>query len=351
VAKLPGLVDVTTDLQIKNPQVRLTIDRDRAAVLGLNATQIEGALYSAFGPRWSSTIYAPTNQFKVLMEIQPKYQAFSDYLSKIYFKSPNGPLVPLDNFAHLKESAGPQSINHSGQLPSVTVSFNLKPGVSLGQAVNEVQETAARTLPANMSTSFEGTAKAFQSSLKNLSLLLTIAILVVYIVLGVLYESYIHPLTILSGLPSAGVGALLTLIIFHVDLNIYSFVGLMMLIGIVKKNAIMQIDFALEAERKEGKSPAEAIYEGCLIRFRPIMMTTMAAMLGAIPISIGYGAGGESRRPLGLAVVGGLFFSQLITLYLTPVVYTYMAGLLDWWRRRHATAIPAIEAPQGALGD
>ena len=349
VAKLPGLVDVTSDLQIKNPQVRLTIDRDRAAVLGLNATQIEGALYSAFGPRWSSTIYGSTNQYKVLMEIQPKYQAFSDYLSKIYFKSPNGPLVPLDNFAHLKESAGPQSINHSGQLPSVTVSFNLKPGVSLGQAVNEVQETAERTLPANMSTSFEGTAKAFQSSLKNLTLLLTVAIMVVYIVLGVLYESYIHPLTILSGLPSAGVGALLTLIIFHVDLNIYSFVGLMMLIGIVKKNAIMQIDFALQAERTEGKSPAEAIYEGCLIRFRPIMMTTMAAMLGAIPISIGYGAGGESRRPLGLAVVGGLLFSQLITLYLTPVVYTYMAGILDWWRHRHS--IPQLEAPQGALGD
>jgi HAE1 family hydrophobic/amphiphilic exporter-1 len=348
VAKIPGLVDVTTDLQIKNPQVNVSIDRDKAAVLGLNATQIEGALYSAFGPRWSSTIYAPTNQFKVLMEIQPKYQAFSDYLSKIYFKSSNGSLIPLDNFASLKENAGPQSINHAGQLPSVTVSFNLKPGVSLGQAVNEVQDTAARILPASMSTSFEGTAKAFQSSLKNLSLLLTVAIMVVYIVLGVLYESYIHPLTILSGLPSAGVGALLTLIIFHVDLNIYSFVGLMMLIGIVKKNAIMQIDFALEAERKEGKSPAEAIYEGCLIRFRPIMMTTMAAMLGALPISLGYGSGGEARRPLGLAVVGGLVFSQLITLYLTPVVYTYMASMLTWWRRRHAPQA-VVQAPQGAL--
>ncbi len=351
VSHLPGLVDVTTDLQIKNPQVRLSINRDRAAVLGLNATQIEGALYSAFGPRWTSTIYAPTNQFKVLMEIQPKYQAFSDYLSKIYFKSSNGMLVPLDNFATLKEKAGPQSINHSGQLPSVSISFNLKPGVSLGQAVNEVQETATRILPGNISASFEGTAKAFQSSLKNLSLLLTIAIMVVYIVLGVLYESYIHPLTILSGLPSAGVGALLTLIIFHVDLNIYSFVGLMMLVGIVKKNAIMQIDFALEAERKEGKSPAEAIYEGCLIRFRPIMMTTMAAMLGAVPISLGFGSGGEARRPLGLAVLGGLIFSQLITLYLTPVVYTYMAAMLNWWRHRHAPAFPAVETPQGALGD
>jgi hydrophobe/amphiphile efflux-1 (HAE1) family protein len=349
IAKLPALADVTTDLQIKNPQVNVVIDRDRAAVLGLNASDIENALYSAFGPRWASTIYAPTNQYKVLMEIQPKYQAFSDYLSKIYFKSSGGQLVPLDDFATLKENAGPQSISHSGQLPSVTISFSLKPGVSLGEAVDMVQKTAKQTLPGNMSTSFEGNAKAFQSSLKNLSLLLTIAILVVYIVLGVLYESYIHPLTILSGLPSAGVGALLTLIIFGVDLNIYSFVGLMMLIGIVKKNAIMQIDFALEAERKEGKSPAEAIYEGCLIRFRPIMMTTSAALLGAIPISLGYGSGGEARRPLGLAVVGGLLFSQLITLYLTPVIYTYMASMLEWWRRRHVPAFEPIRVPHGAV--
>jgi HAE1 family hydrophobic/amphiphilic exporter-1 len=349
IAKLPALADVTTDLQIKNPQVNVVINRDRAAVLGLNASQIENVLYSAFGPRWASTIYAPTNQYKVLMEIQPKYQAFSDYLSKIYFKASSGQLVPLDDFATLKENAGPQSISHSGQLPSVTISFSLKPGVSLGEAVDMVQKTAKQTLPGNMSTSFEGNAKAFQSSLKNLSLLLTIAILVVYIVLGVLYESYIHPLTILSGLPSAGVGALLTLIIFGVDLNIYSFVGLMMLIGIVKKNAIMQIDFALEAERKEGKSPAEAIYEGCLIRFRPIMMTTSAALLGAIPISLGYGSGGEARRPLGLAVVGGLLFSQLITLYLTPVIYTYMASMLEWWRRRHVPTFQPMRVPHGAV--
>ena len=349
IARLPKLADVTTDLQIKNPQVNVVINRDRAAVLGLNASQIENVLYSAFGPRWASTIYAPTNQFKVLMEIQPKYQAFSDYLSKIYFKASTGQLVPLDNFASLKENAGPQSISHSGQLPSVTISFSLRPGVSLGEAVDDVQQAAKRTLPGNMSTSFEGNAKAFQSSLKNLSLLLTVAILVVYIVLGVLYESYIHPLTILSGLPSAGVGALLTLIVFQVDLNIYSFVGLMMLIGIVKKNAIMQIDFALEVERREGKSPAEAIYEGCLIRFRPIMMTTSAALLGAIPISLGYGSGGEARRPLGLAVVGGLLFSQLITLYLTPVIYTYMASVLEWWRRRHRPAYQMIPEPQTAL--
>jgi len=345
IAKLPGLVDVTTDLQVKNPQVNLDIDRDRAAALGLDANQIESDLYSAFGPRWSSTIYAPTNQYKVLLEVSPKYQEFSDYLSKLFFKSPSGQLVPLSNFASLHEGASAQSINHSGQFPSVTVSFNAKPGVALGDAVNMVQDTARRVLPATMTASFEGTAQAFQSSLKNLTLLLVIAVLVVYIVLGVLYESYIHPLTILSGLPSAGVGALLTLMIFHVDLNIYSFVGLMMLIGIVQKNAIMQIDFALEAERKEGKTPLEAIYEGCLIRFRPIMMTTMAALLGAIPVALGYGAGGESRRPLGLAVVGGLLFSQLITLYLTPVVYTYMAAVLDWLRRRkhQPVEIPPLE--------
>jgi hydrophobic/amphiphilic exporter-1 (mainly G- bacteria), HAE1 family len=350
IAQLPGLVDVTTDLQVKNPQVNLLIDRDRTAALGLDANQIESALYSAFGPRWSSTIYAPTNQYKVLLEVSPKYQEFSDYLNKIYFKASGGQLVPLSNFASLKEGASPQSINHSGEFPSVTVSFNAKPGVSLGDAVNMVQATARRVLPANMNANFEGNAQAFQQSLKNLTLLLIIAILVVYIVLGVLYESYIHPLTILSGLPSAGVGALLTLMIFHVDLNIYSFVGLMMLIGIVKKNAIMQIDFALEAERKEGLSPLEAIYEGCSIRFRPIMMTTMAALLGAVPVALGYGAGGESRRPLGLAVVGGLLFSQLITLYLTPVVYTYMASVLEWARRRkrQSAKLPALDRPQGA---
>jgi HAE1 family hydrophobic/amphiphilic exporter-1 len=352
IAKLPGLIDVTTDLQVKNPQVNLNIDRDRAAALGLDANRIESDLYSAFGPRWSSTIYAPTNQYKVLLEVSPKYQEFSDYLSKLFFKVPAGQLVPLSNFASLHEAASAQSINHSGQFPSVTVSFNAKPGVALGDAVNMVQDTARRVLPATMTASFEGTAQAFQASLKNLTLLLVIAVLVVYIVLGVLYESYIHPLTILSGLPSAGVGALLTLMIFHVDLNLYSFVGLIMLIGIVKKNAIMQIDFALEAERKEGKTPLEAIYEGCLIRFRPIMMTTMAAMLGAVPVALGYGAGGEARRPLGLAVVGGLLFSQLITLYLTPVVYTYMAAVLDWGRRRKRKApeFPTLEPVPGHVG-
>ncbi len=332
VARLPIVQDVTTDLQLRTPRVNVIIDRDKAASLQLNVQQIQTALYNGYGPSWISTIYAPNDQFRVMLEVQGKYQEHADLLSRLYMKSTDDHLVPLDAITKLTQDAGPQSINHSGQLPSVTVSFNLKPGVALGDAVDEIQELARQNLPSTLSTSFTGTAKVFQSSLKNLGLLLIIAILVVYIVLGILYESYIHPLTILSGLPSAGFGALLTLMLFKVDLNIYSFVGLIMLIGIVKKNAIMQIDFALEAERKEGKSPADAIFEGCLIRFRPIMMTTMAALLGTLPISLGWGAGGESRRPLGLTVVGGLLFSQLITLYLTPVVYTYMAGIVERWR-------------------
>jgi HAE1 family hydrophobic/amphiphilic exporter-1 len=330
---MPLLQDVNTDLLLKKPQVNVVIDRDRAASLKVTAERIEDALYSAYGARWISTIYAPNNQYRVIMESRPAFQDEPNALSLLHVRSGSGTLVPLDTVASLTESLGPQAINHSGQLPSVTISFNLKPGASLGDAVDQIQQAAERLLPATVTTTFQGAAQAFQQA-GNLWLLLIVAILVIYIVLGILYESYIHPITILSGLPSAGFGALLTLMLFRVELNIYSFVGLIMLIGIVKKNAIMQIDFALAAERQEGKPPMEAIYQGCLIRFRPIMMTTMAALFGSVPIALGYGAGGEARQPLGLAVVGGLLFSQLVTLYLTPVYYTYLASLQSRFKNR-----------------
>ncbi len=324
LATLPGLVDVTNNVQIQSPQANVVIDRDKAAALQVNAQAIENALYDAYGPRWVSTIYAPANEYHVLLELVPPYQADPNALSLLYFKGTGGQLIPLDTLAHVTLDVGPQSISHYGQLPAATISFGLKPGFALGEAVSEVRDAAAESLPGTISSTFQGAAKAFEGSLSNLGLLLVIAILVVYIVLGILYESYVHPLTILSGLPSAGFGALLTLYLFHLDLNIYAFVGLIMLIGIVKKNAIMQIDFALDAERG-GMTPRDAIYQGCLIRFRPIMMTTMAALLGAVPIALGLGAGGEARQPLGLVVVGGLLFSQLVTLYLTPVFYLYLS--------------------------
>ncbi len=347
IARVPEVLEVSSDLENKNPRVTVQINRERAAVFGLNANDIEQALYNAYGPSIASTIYGPSNQYHVMLEMQPKYQAFTDYLSKVYFKAPAGQLVPMDSLATIKPDVGPQSINHSGQLPSVTVSFNVRPGISLGEAVDKVEAVAKDTLPANMVAHFAGNAQAFQDSLTNLSLLLTVAVLVTYIVLGILYESYIQPLTILSGLPSAMMGGLLTLYLFKAELNIYSFVGLIVLIGIVKKNAIMQVDFALAAERT-GLTPKEAIYQGCLIRFRPIMMTTAAAFLGAIPTAAGYGAGGEARAPLGLAVAGGLFFSQLMTLYLTPVVYTYMSALLGWRRKR---AVSGHGDPLPGFGD
>jgi HAE1 family hydrophobic/amphiphilic exporter-1 len=330
---LPALQDVTSDVQITNPSVKVNIDRDRAASLGVTPGQIEGALYTAYGSRQVSTIYAPNNTYDVIMEVEPQYQTGPDALSMLYVSSSLGNLVPLSAVSSIEQTVGPLSVNHSGQLPAVTISFNTAPGVSLGDAVGKVEEAAAKSLPATITTSFQGTAQAFQSSLSGLGLLLLLAVLVIYLVLGILYESFIHPLTILSALPFAGFGALVTLMVFRVDLSIYAFVGVIMLVGLVKKNGIMMIDFALDAQRGEGKNPTEAIFEACVIRFRPIMMTTMAALMGTLPIAIGLGAGAESRRPLGLAVVGGLLFSQFLTLFVTPVFYVYMDRFQSWLRR------------------
>ena len=334
MAKLPGLMDVTTDLLIANPQVNVNIDRDKASALGVSAQQVEDALYTAYGQRQISTIYAPNDEYWVVMELEDKYQADPAALSMLYVHSSSGNLVPLNAVANLTTNLGPLTVNHLGQLPAVTISFNLKNGVAIGDAVNSINKLAREVLPPTVTTEFQGAAQAFQASLTGLGILLFMAILVIYIVLGILYESFIHPITILSGLPSAAFGALLTLQIFHLSLDLYGFVGVIMLIGIVKKNAIMMVDFAIERERNSHKTAEEAIYEGCLIRFRPIMMTTMAALMGTLPIALGSGAGADSRRPLGLAVVGGLVFSQAVTLYLTPVFYTYMDSFQTWAESR-----------------
>ena len=347
LAHEPGFQDVTTDLQIAAPQVNVEIDRDKAAALGVTAEQIENGLYDAYGERQSSTIYADVAEYWVVFEVLPQFQLDPEALAQLYIASSvtgtNGTpkLIPLGAVAKLTRTVGPTSISHVGQLPSVTISFNLAPGVSLGTAVGQLQKIETDMhLPATITGSFQGAAAVFQSSQSGLLVLLVVSILVIYIILGILYESFIHPITILSGLPSAGFGALLTLMVFGLDLNIYGFVGLVMLVGIVKKNAIMMIDFAINAQREHGKSPADAIHEGCLLRFRPIMMTTMAALCATFPIALGLGAGGESRRALGLTVVGGLVVSQCLTLFITPVVYLYLESFQQWVSRKRRKNAP-----------
>jgi hydrophobic/amphiphilic exporter-1 (mainly G- bacteria), HAE1 family len=340
IRTLPGFMNVTSDLQIASPQVTVNIDRDRAQTFGVTADQIQNALYTAYGTRQASTIYTPSNQYQVIVEVEPRYQRNPEALSKLYVRSSKGSLVPLDSVVKMERTVGPLTVNHFGQLPATTVSFNLIPGFALGDAAQRIDDVIRdQRMPPTVTPLYQGTVQAFQQSFKGLSVLLIVAILVIYMVLGMLYESFIHPITILSGLPSAVFGALLTLKIFHKDLDLYAFVGLIMLFGVVKKNAIM-IDFAIEAQRVEGKNAFDAIYAGCIMRFRPIMMTTVAALFGTLPIALGVGSGADARQPLGLAVVGGLLFSQFITLFITPVIYLYLEGAAQGlgririWRRR-----------------
>ncbi len=350
--KLPGIIEVASDLQIKNPQVNVVINRNKASALGLSAEQIEDSLFTAYGSRQISTIYAPNNEYWVETELEPKFQNDPEALSVLYIRSSNGQLVPLNTVAHITRNYGPLTVNHIGQSPAVTLSFNLAPGYSLSAAVKEVDQLARLVLPADITGSFQGTAQAFQGSIATLGILLIVTVLVIYIILGILYESFIHPLTILSGLPAAAFGGLLTLMIFGHELDLYGFVGLIMLIGIVKKNAIMMIDFALEAQRNEQASPLEAIFQGAVIRFRPIMMTTMAAIMGVLPIALGWGAGAQTRRPLGLVVVGGLILAQIVTLYLVPVFYLYMESFTGMLRRlRHKPAAELVPAHAGSGGN
>lgn len=334
IKELPGLEDVTTDVLVGTPQIDIKVNRDLAATLGITQEQVEQTLASAYGQRQISTIYAPSNQYRVVIGLAPQYQRDPVQLAKLYIRSSNGKMVPLSAVATLKPGVGPLVVNHLGQFPSATISFNLRQGYSIGAAVDKVNEIARTTVPAQVTVSFQGQAQAFQTSFQNMGALLALATIIIYVILGMLYESFIHPITILSGLPAAGLGGLGMLLLFNNELNIYGFLGLILLIGIVKKNAIMMIDFALEAERDHGLSAADAIYKACLVRFRPIMMTTMAALMGTLPIAIGMGAGADTRRSLGLVVVGGLLVSQLLTLYITPVVYIALDSLQKKWRPR-----------------
>jgi len=330
VRTLPGLRGVDSDLQLSTPQIQVQIDHNKAATLGITAEQVEQTLSAAYGSSQVSTIYTPNDQFYVILEVKPEYQRDPTALSMLYIPASNGQQVPLSAIANITQGVSPLTVTHVAQLPSATISFDTLPGTSLSQANDAIKQVAQEILPSTVTTSFQGSAQTFQQSFNDLGWLLLVSIVVIYLILGILYEDFIHPLTILSGLPSAGFGALLTLLIFQVDLNLYSFIGIILLVGIVKKNGIMLVDFAIEAQRQDGKSPYDAIYAACMVRFRPIMMTTMAALIGTLPIAFGSGVGSESRRPLGIAIVGGLVFSQILTLYLTPVFFTYMEA----WRKK-----------------